>query len=237
VPALPHSRKAIDRAGIAVRDWWLDPDPDVDLPEEAFNVLWEYRRTFRGPLQKVTVGMRQFVQRESTQILVAQRLKRVPTIVEKLVRLPAMKVTRMEDIGGCRAVLPGGRTEIEGVLRRIEKNRWEVSRFRDYIKKPKDTGYRAIHVVVVRDGRPIEIQLRTQPQHAWAAHVERAGAMRGEALKDGVGPPDLIETYRMLADSLAFSEEGKEPDMRFRTKFIRTYQMAQRRYPDIFRVT
>ncbi len=207
------------------------------MPEDAFGVLWEYRRTFRVPLQRVTVGIRQFVQRESTQVLVAQRLKRAPTIIDKLSRLPKMKVTRMEDIAGCRAVLPGGRGEIEGVLRRIEKNRWNVGRVRNYIKEPKDTGYRAIHVVVVRDGRPVEIQLRTQPQHAWAAHVERAGAMRGEALKDGEGPPDLVEMYRMLAESLALSEEGKQPDMRFRTKFVRAYQKAQRQYPDIFRVT
>lgn len=183
------------------------------------------------------MGIRQFVQRESTQVLVAQRLKRAPTIIDKLSRLPAMKVTMMEDIAGCRAVLPGGRAEIEGVLRRVEKNRWEIRRFRDYIKEPKGTGYRAIHVIVVRDDRPVEIQLRTQPQHAWAAHVERAGAMRGEALKDGEGPPDLVEMYRMLAESLALSEEGKEPDMTFRAKFMRAYQRAQRQYPDIFRVT
>src|SRR5574337_793891 len=100
------------------RDWWVDPDDD-DTPEDALWMLWEYRRTFRKPLQKVTVGIRQFVARESSQVLVGQRLKRLPTIIDKLGRLPAMKVTRMEDIAGCRAIFPGGRSEIEGVLRRI----------------------------------------------------------------------------------------------------------------------
>lgn len=43
-------------------------------------------------------------------------------ILEKLVRMPAMDLTRMEDIGGCRAVLQNP-DEVDGVLRRI-RNRW-----------------------------------------------------------------------------------------------------------------
>ena len=36
---------------------------------------------------------------------VAQRLKRMPTILSKLERQPTMDITRMQDIGGCRAVV------------------------------------------------------------------------------------------------------------------------------------
>ena len=71
-------------------------------------VLHAYRGTFREPLKKTTVGVRQFVQRESSAVIVGQRLKRVPTILDKLSRLPNMKVTRMEDIGGCRAISQAG---------------------------------------------------------------------------------------------------------------------------------
>ncbi|MCS7007278.1 MAG: RelA/SpoT domain-containing protein [Gaiellaceae bacterium] len=242
---LPYSRSAIDRAGVVLRDWYLEGRaadswsgraPHELEPHilEAAEVVWAYRALFRKPLTKVTVGLRQFVQRESSQIIVSQRLKRLPTIIDKLARFPAMNVTQMQDIGGCRAILPGGRPEIEGVLRRIEKNRWEVRLHRDYISEPKDTGYRAIHVVVVRDECPIEIQLRTPNQHAWAAQTERVGAMLGIALKDGVGPDDLVDFFRLVALSLAYQDEGRAPDMRHRTKFVRTYQAVQRRYPEIF---
>ena len=37
--------------------------------------------------------------------IVAQRLKRMPTIIDKLHRYPAMKLTTMQDIGGVRAIL------------------------------------------------------------------------------------------------------------------------------------
>lgn len=232
------SRTAIDNAGIVLRNWWLGPDPELEGEvAEAFHLVWNFRRTFRSPLQKVTVGIRQFVQRESSAVIVGQRLKRVPTIIDKLVRLQKMKVTRMEDIGGCRAILPGGKPEIEGVLRRMEKNRWTIKRFRDYIADPKETGYRAIHVVVQRDERPIEVQLRTPNQHRWAANVERAGAMIGFDLKDGVGPDDLVEFFRLLGDALAFQDEGLEPDEEHRDQFAILFTQVRDRYPDVFAVS
>lgn len=43
---------------------------------------------------------------EEGEPIVAQRLKRVPTIAGKLLREPGMKLSRMEDVGGVRAVLP-----------------------------------------------------------------------------------------------------------------------------------
>jgi putative GTP pyrophosphokinase len=232
------SRTAIDKAGIVLRDWWLGSDAEIDYEvAEAFQLVWNFRRTFRSPLQKVTVGIRQFVQRESSAVIVGQRLKRVTTIIDKLARLENMKVTRMEDIGGCRAILPGGRAEIEGVLGRMAKNRWEVRRLRDYIAEPKDTGYRAVHVVVQRDERPIEIQLRTPAQHMWAANVERAGAMLGFELKDGVGPEDLVRFFQLLGDALAFRDAGIEPDEDHRTEFVALFKEVRDRYPHVFAVT
>ena len=187
--AFHPSRTAIDNAGHFLRDWWLGAEgvPDEEL-DARIELLWNYRATFRRPLKKVTVGVRQFVQRESSEVVVGERLKRIPTIIDKLARIPKMQVTRMEDIGGCGAILPGGKAEIEGVVRRMEKNRWEIKRFRDYAADPKPTGYRAVHIVVVRDERPVEIQLRTPRQHAWAATVERFGASLDAPLKDGDGP-------------------------------------------------
>jgi putative GTP pyrophosphokinase len=100
----------------------------------------------------------------------------------------------MQAIGGCRAILPGGRREVLGVLRRIRRN-WEVERVYDYVVQPKATGYRAVHVVVFRDDRLIEIQLRTPRQHEWALAVERIGSRVGVAVKDGQGPPELIRYF------------------------------------------
>lgn len=36
---------------------------------------------------------------------VAQRIKRLPSIPHKLERIPGMQLSRMQDVGGCRAVV------------------------------------------------------------------------------------------------------------------------------------
>ena len=57
----------------------------------------------------------------------------------------------------------------------------------------------------------IEIQLRTQGQHVWVEEVERVAARTGFALKDGRGPEELLEYYRVAAELIALTEPGYPP--------------------------
>ena len=218
-PNVTIAKKRIDAAGTRLRDWWSNPllpgdllDSDTQL-REAATLVFDYRDRFQDPLNKTTISLRRFVQRESQspEVLVAQRLKRMPTILDKLARHPNMKLTRMQDIAGCRAILPGGAVEARAVLRRIRKN-WMVRELYDYVATPKTTGYRAIHVVVIRDERLIEVQLRTPGQHEWALDVERVGARLRVNLKDGEGPREIVDFFRIGAELIALEESGVEPD-------------------------
>jgi putative GTP pyrophosphokinase len=225
-PVAP-SKKSIDRAGSCLRDWWLGDDDFGPDEGAAGDLLLDWRSTFQPTLAKVTVGVRQFVARESETIVVSQRLKRLPTIVDKLARFPNMKVTRMQDIGGCRAILGGGAGEVDGVFRRIRKN-WEIVRVFDYEREPKETGYRALHIVVDRDRKMIEIQLRTPNQHRWATEVDRTGARLGVPLKDGVGPADLLLYFRHAAELLALEEAGERADRQLMADFGRLRDQVRR---------
>lgn len=101
------SKTEINRCGDALRAM-VRPGGDSPTWEEmqhALEVLSEFKASFQYPLTKVTVGLRQMVQRESATVVVAQRLKRRDRIIGKLQRMPQTKLARMEDIGGCRAVL------------------------------------------------------------------------------------------------------------------------------------
>jgi ppGpp synthetase/RelA/SpoT-type nucleotidyltranferase len=187
---------------------------DEDELTDAVAILVEYRAGFQDPLKKVTVGLRQFVNRESAEITVGQRLKRTPQILNKLGRYGSMRLTQMEDIAGCRAILSGGAPEVAGVLRRIRRN-WDVVRIEDYATTPKETGYRAVHVVVRRDGHPVEIQLRTAGQHEWAEAVERWAARTRFALKDGDGPSDLLSYLDLVAWAISADEHDEQPDANF----------------------
>lgn len=162
------SKAEINRCGDRLRELLVlatssEPAEVTQSHVDAIRTVQAFRAEFQYPTTKTAVGLRQFVARESSEILVAQRLKRLPQIINKLVRMPGSKLARMEDVGGCRAVLPGGRREIDAVLKRIRRN-WVVKRERDYIVRPKPTGYRGVHVVIERDGRRVEIQLRTPAQ-------------------------------------------------------------------------
>jgi putative GTP pyrophosphokinase len=233
-PAVSHpSKSKINRAADRVREWWVNEpieliDKDAELRQAAVLVV-RYRLSFQTPLNKVAVGLRQFVAREANEIVVAQRLKRLPTIIGKLERHPGMQLARMQDIGGCRAILRD-REEVEGVLRRITRN-WDVKRVDDYATNPKPTGYRAVHAVVLRDERLIEIQLRTPSQQGWAAQVDRTGGRLGVMLKDGEGPPELVRYFERAAFAIALNEVGLVADDAFEREFAALREQVRSYFP------
>ncbi|NMO54970.1 RelA/SpoT domain-containing protein [Actinoplanes sp. TBRC 11911] len=147
--------------------------------EHAIEVVRQFRAAHAYPMLKVRSGLTSMVRTELADEAVTQRLKRVPRIVRKLHRMPNMPLASLEDVGGVRSVLLDG-PQLEKVRARIMKN-WRSQLIRDprdYIESPKDIGYRAVHLVVERDGRAIEVQLRTRGQQEWA---EREPPRRGAA--------------------------------------------------------
>ena len=194
---LQYSKSEVNRAGNVLRQK-LNADLTfaITTPEEfqellaAGEVAYHFRACHAYPLQKVTMGLRSAVATETARRpIVAQRFKRFPSMLNKLLRYPDMSLARMQDIGGCRAILRNG-DEVRRVLRRIRRN-WRPpdNRIKDYIATPAASGYRGIHVNVERDSRLIEVQLRTPIQHEWAIAVERMGARHGFDLKSGWGYP------------------------------------------------
>lgn len=186
--------------------------------ESAIRVITDFRAEHSYPLLKVRLGLSSMIRTERCDPVVSQRLKRVPRIVRKPHRTIGSssgrtQLARLEDIGGVRAVLQD-RTELDRIRRRIERNwRDEFKRTRDCIAVPKEVGYRAVHYVVVRDGRAIEVQLRTRGQQQWADAAESADARLsgvGVNLKDGEGPAEMIEYFAAAGELIFLREYGLE---------------------------
>jgi ppGpp synthetase/RelA/SpoT-type nucleotidyltranferase len=138
---------------------------------------------------------------------VSQRLKRIPTILDKLSREPKMELGRMADIGGCRAVL-GDIDQVYAVLERYRLRADGDIKIKDYIVEPKPDGYRGIHVITKYDRRRIEVQLRTQVQHEWAFTVESVTSRYGLEIKTGGGPSAVREWFQAVSEAMAIEEHG-----------------------------
>ena len=198
------SKSRVDRAGELLALAHRGPT-EVSMEDRlaAIGIVDAWRQLHAGPLEWVTdkVGLR--VDWVSARCVVAQRLKRMPQIIKKLARYDKMHLARMQDLGGCRIVL----ADLDAVnaaarlIRSYGTNRWTVKHEADYREEGRsDTGYRALHMIVVREERLIEIQLRTLRQHAWAEAVERVTALSDHDVKEGRAPDDFLEYFRLASD-------------------------------------
>lgn len=240
---LPYSKKQIDKSGRLIRDfaetWRLESREvaierfDVGEIGDAIDVVEDFRGAHARPLARVNAGLRYYVKKAGmADPEVTQRLKRFTTIVDKLQREPTMQLSKMEDIGGVRAILLSQRqaNDVRDYLRKAE--RWNIRRVRDYVEAPKEDGYRAIHVIVQKDSFYVEIQLRTPWQDTWAQSVEQDTRRLRAGLKFGTGPVDLRDYYRMVSELFAMRERGESPEQEFMEQLAKLYDAVRRYFPN-----
>lgn len=206
-----------------VGDQALEEFNAAEIVEADGLIAW-WRSLHARPLSRVSANLRYYL-REQAPSIAAQRLKRHGTIVDKLIREPKMNLTQMADIGGCRAILPD-QEKVDAVTRRVQMN-WDIVRTRDYVREPKPSGYRAVHHIVRRDDRLIEVQLRTPLQDIWANQVERDSRRLGIGLKSGLGSEPVHAYYAQMSELFALRESGSEPDAEFMDRLRGRYEAAR----------
>jgi len=212
-PLPQFSKNQINRAGLIIAS--PDEFPPADQ-EWAAEVLANYRACHGYPINTFQATLRSKLRAIDPKALVAQRLKRTPSIVLKLQRFSGMQLARMQDIGGLRAVV----SSISRV-HQLEKS-YRESRFKhtlisskDYISRPKADGYRGVHLVYryhneaspKYNGLSLELQIRTRLQHSWATAVETMGTFLGQALKSGQGDNRWREFFVKASAALACTEK------------------------------
>lgn len=201
------SKSRVNRAGDSLRRFGeLIRDGKHDELSDALDVLVKWRTSHNTPLRTATMGLRSRVKTEKCEVEVSQRLKRIPTIIDKLYREPGMKLARMADIGGCRAVLDSI-DEVRRVEARLCKQR-PPKIYHDYIKYPKKSGYRGVHVISEYNDRLVEVQLRTRTMHEWAVMVERITSLVGVDVKSGEGPAEIRDWFQAVSEAMHLEEQG-----------------------------
>lgn len=207
-----YSRSRVDRAGREL----VSETQQGEVVEGALSVLNDWRSFHTFPLNSTTIVLKQKARRVEGDALVVQRLKRARSILSKLTREPSMRLSQMQDIGGCRAVF----TSIDSVYRLKEsylnrQGQYEVVHIADYIRSPKPSGYRSLHIVLrykskkypQYDNVLLEVQARTLTQHAWATAVETVGAVLGQALKSSEGEEAWLSYFQSASLALEYIEK------------------------------
>lgn len=95
----------------------------------------------------------------------------------------------MQDIAGCRIVVQDlvAQDEVVHKLKSVFDN-LEVD---DRRERPSH-GYRAVHVILEKRGKLIEVQVRTKLQHAWAELSQKLSDVVDGAIKYGGGDEELV---------------------------------------------
>jgi ppGpp synthetase/RelA/SpoT-type nucleotidyltranferase len=216
-----YSKGRIDRAGEEL----VSLPPSDRRMDEALEVINNWRSCHSYPLQIIKMTLLKRAKKISSKAIIAQRLKRLRSISIKLSDNPNMKLSQMQDIGGCRAILTNV-GQVDRLVRIYEKSRITNPRGRpvwagksDYIANPKEDGYRSVHLIykyqsTVHDkmpfnGQRIEIQIRTALQHSWATAVEIAQTFTGQAMKSKIKSANAtwLRFFALMGSAIAMREK------------------------------
>jgi GTP pyrophosphokinase/guanosine-3',5'-bis(diphosphate) 3'-pyrophosphohydrolase len=133
-------------------------------------------------IERITGDMRHELDTAGIEAEVFGRAKKPYSIWRKM-REKEIGFSRLSDIYGFR-VITTNEPDCYGVLGAIHQ-RWRAvpGRFKDYISQPKSNGYRSIHTTVSgRDGKRVEVQIRTRQMH----DVAESGVAAHWSYRDGV---------------------------------------------------
>ncbi|ETX26931.1 RelA/SpoT family protein [Roseivivax isoporae] len=142
----------------------------INLQKETGDVIHRITSDMRTELDKVGIDAEVF-----------GRAKKPYSIWRKM-QEKEMGFSRLSDIYGFR-VITRSEADCYAALGAIHQ-RWRAvpGRFKDYISQPKSNGYRSIHTTVSgRDGKRVEVQIRTRQMH----EVAETGVAAHWSYRDG----------------------------------------------------
>lgn len=143
----------------------------ITLQREAGDVVYKITADIRNELDKVNIDAD-----------VYGRAKK-PYSVWRKMQEKDLSFSRLSDIYGFR-IITLNEADCYRALGVIHQ-RWRAvpGRFKDYISQPKTNGYRSIHTTVSgRDGKRVEVQIRTREMH----EVAEAGVAAHWSYREGV---------------------------------------------------
>lgn len=152
--------------------------------EQFFNMQIRYKSAIREMLTKLEILDEEFQLRHQRNPIhhTQSRMKSIQSILQKLERKglePTLEnaTKRLADIAGVRVICSYLEDiyTVADLLR--EQDDLTILNERDYIKHPKENGYRSLHLIInvpvfLSEGKyyvPVEVQIRTIAMDFWAS--------------------------------------------------------------------
>ena len=162
--------------------------------------MQEYRTSFEDDIAAVFRQVSELSKKERKDSIVSFRIKRIESILSKIVREPTMALGNMGDIAGCRIIVYSEKT-LATLIDNINSS-FEVRNINDYTVERKDDGYNGFHIYVtspINDSKTLEIQLRLISTHRWASFVEIIDIIYNLKLKEGDTHSDFQKFILLLS--------------------------------------
>ena len=156
----------------------LNPDARASIIRRFLTL----QRESGDVVHQITADLRSELEEAGVDADVYGRAKKPYSIWRKM-QQKDLEFSRLSDIYGFRVICESVEDcyRILGVIHR--KWRAVPGRFKDYISQPKSNGYRSIHTTVSgRDGKRVEVQIRTREMH----EVAESGVAAHWSYREGV---------------------------------------------------
>lgn len=210
-----------------------------ELTSAQSEVLRNFRASHGFPLNTLQMRLRYTAHQVDETAVVNQRLKRWQSITAKLARIEWLRLSKMQDIGGCRAVVKTVE-HVNGLVTEF-KTGWArhiLTKENDYIQTPRKSGYRAHHLIYryqsdrnsTYNDISIEIQFRSELQHIWAMAVETVGKLLGQPLKSGSGDAQFLRFFALMSSVFAIYE--RRPTVRDTPSSVDELKLEMRNIDD-----
>ncbi|OYW56643.1 MAG: bifunctional (p)ppGpp synthetase/guanosine-3',5'-bis(diphosphate) 3'-pyrophosphohydrolase, partial [Rhodobacterales bacterium 12-65-15] len=199
IRSMPHAKQAqkaretmeifAPLAGRMGMQWMREELEDLSFkvlnPEARNSIIRRFltlQRETGDVVHRITGDIRHELEKAQLEADVYGRAKKPYSIWRKM-QEKNLAFSRLSDIYGFR-IICGSVADCYRILGVIHQ-RWRAvpGRFKDYISQPKNNGYRSIHTSVSgRDGKRVEVQIRTREMH----EVAEAGVAAHWSYREGV---------------------------------------------------
>jgi GTP pyrophosphokinase/guanosine-3',5'-bis(diphosphate) 3'-pyrophosphohydrolase len=227
IKSLPHEKQArkaretmdifAPLAGRMGMQWMREELEDLSFkvlnPEARSSIIRRFialQRETGDVIHKITADIRAELDKAGIEADVYGRAKKPYSIWRKM-QEKQLAFSRLSDIYGFRIICRSD-ADCYRILGAIHQRWYAVpGRFKDYVSQPKTNGYRSIHTTVSgRDGKQVEVQIRTRQMH----EVAEAGVAAHWSYRDGerAQNPFAVDPARWVTTLTERFDAGEDHD-------------------------